>query len=85
MEDPVVVVELREGGRGRGRVVLDSAAGAAAIVVVVTMKGEMGSTAFMTECTDGFRKRVFFVRMIQSDVGGGLRRPNGREIAFVLL
>ena len=54
MEDPVVVVvvELRE--KGRGRVVLDSAGGAgAATVVVVAMDGEMGSPnagAFMTKC-----------------------------------
>jgi hypothetical protein len=49
-----VVVELPVGGRGR--VVLDSAAGAgagAATAVVVTMKGETGSSnaaALMVEC-----------------------------------
>ena len=56
MEDPVVVVELPEGGRGR--VVLDSAAGsggvgAAGTVVVVAMEGETGSSnvaALMMEC-----------------------------------
>ena len=72
MEDPVVVVELR--GGGRGRVVLDSAAGsgagAAATVVVVAMEGETGSAAFMAQCIPtGFRKRLFLVRVIRSDLG----------------
>ena len=54
MKDPVVVVELPEGGRGR--VMLDSAAGsggAAGTVVVVAMEGETGSSnvaALMMEC-----------------------------------
>ena len=47
MEDPVVVVEFREGAQGR--VVLDPA-DAGATVVVGAMEGETGSAAFIIEC-----------------------------------
>ena len=47
MEDPVVIVELPEGGRGR--VVLDSVAGTGAgATAVVAMKRETGPAVFMT-------------------------------------
>ena len=59
------------------------ACGVTATIVVVAMDGEMGppdAGAFTTEWVVAGSKRLFLMTAIKSDLGGGLRRPNGGEI-----
>jgi len=59
------------------------ACGVTATIVVVAMDREMGpldAGAFTTEWMVAGSKRLFLMTAIKSDLGGGLRRPNGGEI-----
>ena len=68
MEDPVVVIGLPEGGRGR--MVLGPAVGSGATVVDVAMEGETGSSN--AGCIDdGVYADVFLVIEIQRHLRGG--------------